>query len=258
MIAELKKYRFLLEQLVSRDFKTKYKRSVLGVLWSLLYPLITMLIMNFIFSNLFKFSVKNYPIYIFSGLLIWNYFNDAISQSMMSVISNAQIIKKIYIPKMIFPLSKAISSCINLGISAVVLLIIAMITGVTPTWTWLLLPYPLVCVLLFSLGFSFIMSACVVFLRDLQYLWGILGMIWMYMTPIIYPMDIIPAKYGAIIFVLKLNPIYHYVSYVRQVVMEGRVPTLAYHAVCLASAVIMLVVGRWVFNKLEDRFILYI
>ena len=102
------------------------------------------------------------------------------------------------------------------------------------------------------------MSACVVFLRDLQYLWGILGMIWMYMTPIIYPMDIIPAKYGAIIFVLKLNPIYHYVSYVRQVVMEGRVPTLAYHAVCIASAVLMLVVGRWVFNRLEDRFILYI
>lgn len=258
MIAELRKYRFLLEQLVSRDFKTKYKRSVLGVLWSLLYPLITMLIMNFIFSNLFKFSVKNYPIYIFSGLLVWNYFNDAISQSMMSVINNAQIIKKIYIPKMIFPLSKAISSCINLGISAVVLLIIAMITGVTPSWTWLLLPYPLACVLLFSLGFSFIMSACVVFLRDLQYLWGIIGMIWMYMTPIIYPMDIIPVKYGAIIFVLKLNPIYHYVSYVRQIVMEGRVPTMAYHAVCLASAVIMLVVGRWVFNKLEDRFILYL
>jgi len=258
MIAEMIKYRFLLEQLVSRDFKTKYKRSVLGVFWSLLYPLATMLIMNFIFSNVFKFTVKNYPIYIFSGLLIWNYFNDVVSQSMMSVIVNAQIVRKIYLPKMIFPLSKTISSCINLAISTVVLLFIALVTGITPAWSWLLLPYALICVLLFSLGFSFVMSACMVFLRDLQYLWGIIGMMWMYMTPIIYPMDIIPEKYAAIVFILKLNPIYHYVSYVRQIVMEGRVPSLGYHAVCLFSALFMLYIGRKVFVKLEDRFILYL
>ena len=258
MIAELKKYRFLLEQLVSRDFKTKYKRSVLGVFWSLLYPLVTMLIMNFIFSHLFRTNIENYPIYIFSGLLIWNYFNDVIVQSMMSIISNGLIIRKIYIPKFIFPLSKTVSSCINLGMSAVVLLAIALITGVHPSWSWLLLPYVMACVLIFSLGFSFIMSACMVFLRDLQYLWGIFSMIWMYMTPIIYPMDIIPDKYAPIVFFLKLNPIYHYVSYVRQIIMEGRVPTLAYHLVCLTSAVLMLVIGRWVFKKLEDRFILYL
>lgn len=258
MIAELKKYRFLLEQLVARDFKTKYKRSVLGVFWSLLYPLVTMLIMNFIFSNIFKFSVSNYPIYIFSGLLIWNYFNDVVSQSMMSVILNAQIIRKIYLPKFIFPLSKTVSSCINLLISTVVLLLIALITGIQPAWSWFLLPYALVCVLLFALGFSFVISAIMVFLRDMQYLWGIIGMLWMYMTPIIYPMDIIPAKYGPIIFVLKLNPIYHYVSYVRQVVMEGRVPSLAYHAVCMFTALLMLFVGRAIFNKLEDKFILYL
>ncbi len=258
MIAEIKKYRFLLEQLVSRDFKTKYKRSVLGVFWSLLYPLATMLIMNFIFSNVFKFTVDNYPIYIFSGLLIWNYFNDVVSQSMMSVITNAQIVRKIYLPKMIFPLSKTISSCINLGISTVVLLFIALVTGISPAWSWFLLPYALICVLLFSLGFSFIMSACMVFLRDLQYLWGIIGMMWMYMTPIIYPIDIIPEKYATIVFILKLNPIYHYVSYVRQVVMEGRVPSLGYHAVCLFTALLMLYIGRKVFAKLEDRFILYL
>jgi len=258
MFAEMKKYRFLLDQLVSRDFKTKYKRSVLGVLWSLLYPLVTMLIMNFIFSFVFRMNINNYPIYIFSGLLIWNYFNDVISQSMMSIIHNGQIIRKIYIPKFIFPLSKSISSCINLGISAVVLLVIALLTGIQPSWSWLLLPYVLVCVLLFSLGFSFVMSASMVFLRDLQYLWGIIGMIWMYVTPIIYPISIIPEKYAAVVFVMKLNPIYHYVAYVRQVVMEGRVPTLSYHAVCLASALLMLVIGRWVFSKLEDRFILYL
>ncbi len=258
MIAEIRKYRFLLEQLVSRDFKTKYKRSVLGVLWSLLYPLLTMLIMNFIFSNVFKFAVPNYPLYIFSGLLVWNYFNDAINQSMLSIIQNGQIIRKIYIPKMIFPLSKSVSGAINFGISALVLLLIALATGVRPAWSWLLLPYVMVCSMLFALGFALVISSCMVFLRDLQYLWGIVGMIWMYATPIIYPMDIIPQQYAPIIFIMKLNPIYHYVGYVRQIIIEGRPPTLWWHGICLLSALAMLAFGRWVFNKLEDRFILYL
>ena len=252
-----KKYSFLLQQLIARDFKVKYKRSVLGVIWSLLYPLLTMSVMAIVFSNVFKFSTPgvNYLVYLMSGLVMFNYFSEASNLAMSSVVSNFSLINKIYIPKYIFPLSKCLFIGINFLLTLIPLYIIIFATGTGVNIYHLLLPYPIICLFMFTLGIGLFLSAVSVFLRDMFYIYGIIITTWTYLTPIMYDISLISAKLQPI---LKLNPLYHYINFAREIILYNRIPQPISWIVCLVSSMLVLLIGIIVFKKNQDKFIYYV
>ena len=188
-----KKYGFLLQQLVTRDFKVKYKRSVLGIVWSLLYPIMMMAVMAVVFSNVFKFSTPgvSYLAYLLIGLTYFNYFSEASNLAMSSVVANFSLINKVYIPKYIFPLSKCLFVGINFLLTLIPLYVVIIATGTGLNWWHLLLPFSFICLFLFTVGMGFILSTISVFLRDMFYIYGIIITIWTYLTPIMYDISII-------------------------------------------------------------------
>ena len=257
IITNLKKYSFLLQQLVSRDFKVKYKRSFLGVIWSLLYPILTMIVMAIVFSNIFRMSTPgvSYLAYLLSGLVVFNYFSEASNLAMSSVVANFSLLNKIYIPKYIFPLSKCLFVGINFLLTLIPLYIVLLATGTGINIYHIFLPYAFVCLFMFTLGMGFILSAISVFLRDMFYIYGIVIMMWTYLTPIMYDITMIDAKLQ---FFLKLNPLYHYIDFAREILLYGRIPQLFTWAVCLLSSVAVLLIGMLVFKKNQDKFIYYV
>ena len=256
-ITNFKKYSFLLQQLISRDFKVKYKRSVLGIVWSLLYPLLTMAVMAIVFSNIFKFSTPgvNYLVYLMSGLIMFNYFSEASNLAMSSVVANFSLINKIYIPKYIFPLSKCLFVGINFLLTLIPLYIIIFATGTGVNIYHLLLPFTFVCLFMFTLGMGLILATNSVFLRDMFYIYGIIIMIWTYLTPIMYDISLISTKLQPF---LKLNPIYHYINFAREIILYNRIPQPFTWVVCLISALVVLIIGIVVFKKNQDKFIYYV
>lgn len=257
VMINLKKYSFLLQQLVSRDFKVKYKRSVLGIVWSLLYPILTMVVMAIVFSNVFKFSTPgvSYLAYLLSGLIMFNYFSEASNLSMSSVVGNFGLLNKIYIPKYIFPLSKCLFVGINFLLTLVPLYIVLFATGTGVNWYHLFLPYSYLCLFMFTLGMGFILSAVSVFLRDMFYIYGIIIMMWTYLTPIMYDISLISANLQPW---LKLNPLYHYINFAREIILYGRMPQPFTWVTCLVSSVAVLLIGVIVFKKTQDKFIYYV
>ena len=250
-----KKYRFLIEQLVARDFKTKYKRSVLGYLWSFLNPLLTMLVQYIVFSTIFRSGIENYPVYLLSGIILFNFFSEAVGQGLGSIVYNASLITKVYVPKYIYPVTKVASTSINLFISIIPLLLVTMLTGVKITPAILLLPFVLGCLLLFCVGMVLMLSAAMVFFRDTQYLWGIISMVWMYATPLFYPENIIPPHFR---FIQTCNPMYHMIKFARTIFIDGVSPAPSLYGTCILSAVLTCIVGAFVFKKTQDKFVLYI
>ena len=257
VMINLKKYSFLLQQLVSRDFKVKYKRSVLGIVWSLLYPILTMVVMAIVFSNVFKFSTPgvSYLAYLLSGLIMFNYFSEASNLSMSSVVGNFGLLNRIYIPKYIFPLSKCLFVGINFLLTLVPLYIVLFATGTGVNWYHLFLPYSYLCLFMFTLGMGFILSAVSVFLRDMYYIYGIIIMMWTYLTPIMYDINLISANLQPW---LKLNPLYHYINFAREIILYGRMPQPFTWVTCLVSSVAVLLIGVIVFKKTQDKFIYYV
>ena len=257
VMINLKKYSFLLQQLVSRDFKVKYKRSVLGIVWSLLYPILTMIVMAIVFSNVFKFSTPdvNYLAYLLSGLVMFNYFSEASNLSMSSVVANFGLLNKIYIPKYIFPLSKCLFVGINFLLTLVPLYIVLFATGTGINLYHIFLPYAYLCLFMFTLGMGFILSAVSVFLRDMFYIYGIIVMMWTYLTPIMYDINMISANLQPW---LKLNPLYHYINFAREIILYGRIPQPFTWITCLVSSVAVLLIGVIVFKKTQDKFIYYV
>lgn len=254
-IMALKKYRFLITQLVSRDFKSKYKRSVLGVLWSFLNPLLTMFVQYLVFSNLFRFDIPYYPVYLLCGIVIFNYFTEACGMTLSSIVGNASLITKVYVPKYIYPLSRVLSSFNNLLISMIPLFLVAFASGLYPSKALLLLPFVLCCLALFCLGFGMLLSVLMVFFRDTHFLWGIFSMIWMYLTPIFYPESILPPSVSSL---LKINPMYYYIKFVRTCVMEGISPEPIMYLQCFLFAMGTFLIGAFVFKKTQDSFVLYL
>ena len=257
IMANLKKYSFLLQQLVARDFKVKYKRSVLGIVWSLLYPILTMAVMAIVFSNVFKFSTPgvSYLAYLMSGLVMFNYFNEASNLSMSSVVANFSLLNKIYIPKYIFPLSKCLFVGINFMLTLIPLYIVLLATGTGVNIYHVFLPYAFLCLFMFTLGMGFILSAISVFLRDMFYIYGIVLMMWTYLTPMMYDIKLISENLQ---LWLKINPMYHYINFVREIVLYGRNPQPFTWVVCLISSMIVLIIGIITFRKTQDKFIYYI
>lgn len=251
----LKKYGFLIRQLVARDFKVRYKRSVLGVFWSFLNPLLTMVVQYIVFSQLFRSDIENYPVYLLSGLVVFNFFSEGVGQALGSIVGNASLITKVYIPKYIYPVTRVLSSGINLLMSLAPLMIAALLTGEQFTKAYWMLPYILGCVMVFTAGLGMILAAGMAFFRDIQFLWGILSMLWMYLTPLFYPVSIVPEGFrGAVLH----NPMYVFVGAVRDIVMEGMAPRPMVFFQCTWIALVMLAIGSLVFKKTQDRFVFYI
>lgn len=252
-----KKYGFLLQQLVSRDFKVKYKRSVLGIVWSLLYPILMMAVMAVVFSNVFKFSTPgvSYLAYLLIGLTYFNYFSEASNLAMSSVVANFSLINKVYIPKYIFPLSKCLFVGINFLLTLIPLYVVIIATGTGLNWWHLLLPFSFVCLFLFTVGMGFILSTISVFLRDMFYIYGIVLTIWTYLTPIMYDISIINPTLQ---FIMKLNPMYQFINFARSIILYGNCPTIGQFAGCAVSALVIFFLGIFIFKKKQDKFIYYV
>lgn len=257
MITNLKKYSFLLQQLISRDFKVKYKRSVLGVVWSLLYPVMMMAVMAIVFTNVFRFTTPgvNYLVYLQVGLTFFNYYSEASNLAMSSVVANFSLINKVYMPKYIFPLSKCLFVGINFMLTLIPLYVVIFLTGTGINIYHLVLPYAVVCLFLFTLGVSFILSTIAVFLRDMFYIYGIFITILTYMTPIMYDINALNPKFQILI---KCNPLYHIITFARTIILYDQMPSLKAFLICGASGIICLVVGVYVFRKNQDKFIYYV
>ena len=249
------RYQFLLKQLVGRDFKTKYKRSVLGMAWSFLNPLLTMAVQYVVFSTLFKSGTPNYPVYLLSGIVFFNFFNEAISMGMTSITGNAALIKKVYMPKYIYPFSKLLSSLINFTLSFIPLLLVMLATGTPVRASLLLLVFDIACLLGFVMGMILLLSTAMTFFQDTQFLWGVIGMMWMYVTPIFYTEQIIPAQF---LMVYHMNPMYQYITFARICIIDGVSPAPTAYLWCLLSSVVVLLLGIHTFKKYQDRFVLYL
>lgn len=255
LLRTLQTYKFLIKQLVMRDFKTKYKRSVLGILWSFLNPILTMFVQYIVFSTLFKSNVPNFVVYLLSGIVCFSFFSEATSMGLGAIVQNSSLITKVYVPKYIYPVTRVLSSTVNLALALIPLLITVVASGTRITSAILLLPFPLLCLILFSLGMSFILSSLMVFFRDTQFLWGVINMLWMYMTPIFYPDTIIPAQY---LTIYKMNPLYHVIRFIRIILIDGVSPEPKAYALCFILAVIPLAIGLLVFKKTQDKFVLHL
>ena len=254
-IIAVKKYRFLIRQLVSRDFKTKYKRSVLGVLWSFLNPLLMMLVQFFVFSTVFKNNVPNFAAYLIIGTVMFNFFSESCGMTLGSILGNAGLITKVYMPKYIYPLTRTLSSVVNLTISLIPMLFVCLLTGVHFQKSAFLALFFFVCLIIFCLGLGLFLSTSMVFFRDTQFLWNVLSMMWMYATPIFYPETIIPEKFR---LVLNINPLYHFLKNTRICILDGISPEPVVYFRCLMIALGMLIIGAAVFYKNQDQFVLYL
>ena len=255
MFQKLKKNSFLFQELVHRDFTKKYKRTVLGIAWSVLSPLLSLLVMNLIFGTLLGSEIEHYTIYLFSGQLIFSFFSDSTTEGMTSLLNNADIFTKVNVPKYLFLFSKNVSSLINFGITLAVYFLFVLAKRVAITWKFLLLAYPILCLVIFNLGVGLILSALYVFFRDIQYLYSIFTMLLMYMSAIFYSIDTFP-QIGKNLFLL--NPIYVYIRYFRKIVLEQTIPTIWFHLIAIGYALIVFAIGSWIYKKKNHSFLYYV
>lgn len=251
----LRNYIPLMQELVKRDLKVKYRRSILGYLWSLLNPLLMMCVMSYVFSTIFDSTIPNFPLYLICGQTLWNFFNESTNMAMYSVIQNGSLIKKVYIPKFIFPLSRVLSCFVTMSFSLVAILIVMLFTRATVYWTILLFWVPLVFLFLFCCGIGMVLSALSVYFRDITHLYSVLTLAWMYATPVFYDISMLPANVQATI---AWNPMYHFITFFRSLILYGQVPTWDVWVICIVSSVAVLCIGLFVFKKLQKNFILYI
>ena len=218
IIEKLKKHQFLFEELVKRDFKKKYKRTVLGMAWSVLSPLLTLLVMSLVFTQFFGRNMAHYTTYLFCGNLVFSYFNEATSQGMTSLTGNSGIFSKVNVPKYLFLFSKNVQTLINFGLTLIVFFIFCIFDHITFTWRFILLLYPIALLVLFNVGVGLILSAWFVFFKDIQYLWSVFTQLLMYMSAIFYTID---GYSQTVQNIFLLNPVYLFIRYFRKIVIEA-------------------------------------
>ena len=256
---------YLLYNLVSRDFKIRYRRSVLGVAWSMLNPLLMMIVMSLIFSNIFRFQFDMYPyaIYLLLGQVFFTIFQDGTNGSLRSIIDAAPLIKKVYVEKIIFPTEKIFFAVVNFCFSLIAVLLVLMFFGMVPSWKIILVPVLLLLLVLFTLGAGYLISSLTVFFRDIEHLWNVLTTLWFYLTPIFWPYDALAGNGLSWVYtIIQFNPMYHFVSCFRQMITGISLPSdigvAAELGLCAMFAIATFVVGLFTFKKLEKKFILYI
>lgn len=249
------KYNNLLRELVYRDIKVRYRRSFLGMLWTVLNPLLMMVVITIVFSTLFKQNIENFPIYYLAGTLVFSFNSETTSNALYSIIGNSALMKKVYIPKYLFPLSKTVSGLVNFGFSMIAMFIVMLILRVEFRATLLLIPIPLFYVFMFAAGSGLFLAAATVFFRDIANFYGVFVMAWTYFTPVFYPVSILPESAMSLMY---LNPMYHYVDYMRKLILYGQFPGMKENLICFMFGALSLAIGIWVFYKRQDRFVLFI
>ena len=255
-ISVFAKYRHLLEQLVITDIKLKYRRSFLGYLWSVLNPLLIMVVMSVVFTAMFKRTIPHFPVYLLVGNLLFSYMRESTSHSISAITSHSALLKMTYIPKYMFVLSKVISDFVNLLFSLVALIIVMFATGVNFTKFFPLIIIPLAELFIFCLGLSMFLSQAAVFFRDIQYIWGVVCTAWMYLTPIFYAVDTLPDNIRW--FIMRFNPMFYYVTLFRDYTWQGHrawEQNIIRGGIC---SVFTLIIGVILFMKNKDKLILYI
>lgn len=255
MIKKYTQYCFLFEELVKRDFKKKYKRTILGMAWSVLSPLLQLLVMRLVFTQFFGRTTAHYTTYLFAGNLVYAYFSDSSTQGMTSLMGNASIFTKINIPKYLFLFSKNVQTLINFILTLCVFFLFCVFDHIEFTWRIIFLLYPITCMVLFNIGVGLILSAFFVFFRDIQYLWSIFIQLLMYMSAIFYTID--NYSYQAQCLFL-LNPIYLFIRYFRKIVIDATIPTMWFHLLMIIDVAVVLGVGCWMYKRYNHQFLFYV
>lgn len=255
ILSKMRQYQFLFEELVKRDFKKKYKRTILGMAWSILSPLLMLLVMKLVFTQFFGRTTPHYTTYLFCGNLVFTYFKDSTNQGMSSLMGNAGIFTKVTIPKYLFLLSKNVQTFINFGLTLCVFFLFCVLDHIKFTWKILLLVYPILCLILFNIGVGLVLSALFVFFRDIQYLWSVFTQLLMYMSAIFYTIE--QYEYTTQCLFL-LNPVYLFIRYFRKIVIEATIPTLWFHLLMAADVLIVLAIGCWMYKKYNTKFLYYV
>lgn len=253
-IENMRSNAFLFQQLVNRDFQQKYKRTVLGMAWSVLSPLCQLLVMMVVFKNLFGRSVNHYVIYMFAGNIIWSYFNESTTQGMSSLMNNSAVISKINVPKYLFLLSQNVSALINFSLTIGIFFMFCLVDHIDFTPAMFMLPYSVCCLVIMNVGIGMVLSALFVFFRDIQYLYRIFLTILNYLCAIFYTLDHFSPQMQRLFL---LNPVYANIRYWRIIVLEGHVPSLRYHILLLCYALFFLAIGAFIYKKYNHRFIYY-
>lgn len=250
------KYKDLLKLLVAKTVKLKYRRSILGYIWSVLNPLLIMIVMTIVFSSIFGRNIENFPVYLFCGQLLFNFMSSSTHQATQSITGNAALLKKTYVPKYIFTVAKVTSCAVDMIFSFGALLIIMVVTGAGFSWHNLLFPFVIIQLYLFCIGLGLFLAQASVFFRDVEFIYNAVTTAWMYLTPIFYPIESLSAPIRYLI--QKFNPMYFYVTQFRDLVYSGQLPSLYNVMGGCICAVLMMVIGVWCFMKTEDNFIMHI
>lgn len=257
---ELDKNRFILKQLVTKDFKRKYRRSVLGIAWSVLNPLMMMIVMSVVFSFVFRADIENYPLYLILGNITFSFMSESTSQALMSFIDAAPLLKKVRVSRFVFPVQKVLFALVNFTFSLVAVALVMLWFRVVPTWHIIWLPVCLFLLVLFCSGIGLIVGSLAVFFRDVVHLWSVILTAWTYLTPIFW----VPTQLAAngapawVMSIVELNPMYGFVTFMRDIFLWNQNPSMQTLALCVIWAAIMLGIGILVFHKTQHKFILYI
>lgn len=259
---ETEKDLFILHQLVSKDFKLKYRRSVLGVAWSVLNPLLMMIVMAVVFSTMFAAArggdIPNYPLYLILGNITFAFMSDSTTAAMHSIIDAAPLLKKVKVHRFVFPVQKALFALVNFAFSLVAVALVMLWFRIVPTWHIIWLPVCLVLLVAFCMGLGLLLSALSVFFRDVMHLWGVIITAWTYFTPIFWSINFIDQMHPALQFLMRANPMYSYLAFMRDIFLYQTSPSLQTLLACAVWAVIALALGYAVFHKNEHKFILFI
>lgn len=261
---EFQKDAFILRQLVTKDFKIKYRRSVLGVAWSVLNPLLMMIVMAIVFSTIFaqgrngSITPEMYPLYLIVGNVTFSVMSESTNQALMSIIGAAPLLKKVKVHRWVFPVQKVLFSLVNFAFSLVAVALVMLWFHIVPTWHLILLPIVLVLLMCFCMGVGMMLSALTVFFRDVMHLWSVVITAWTYVTPIFWTTDFIAQMPHIVRLIVYANPMYNYIQFMRDIFLFQTTPTLFTVGMCFAWAIIALAIGYFVFHKSEHKFILYI
>jgi ABC-2 type transport system permease protein len=250
-LTELYRYRYLLWNLISRDLKVRYKRSVLGFLWAMINPLLTMAVLLVVFMRLFRFQVDHYPVYILAGLLLWSMFSRGSSVAMRAVLDNSGVRRQIYVPASVFVAAAVGSALVNLLFAIIPLLILSLANGVPPRLTWLYLPVPILQTTLFTFGVGVILAALAVFFADMLDIYDVILSAYFYLTPIIYPMSILPPL---LVRLQLFNPASYLIDAFRLPLIDGVLPSLGHVLISTGAVLILLAAGWTLFTRLSDQF----
>lgn len=255
LVVDSYRYRELIWALALKEIKLRYKRSVLGFLWALLNPALMMIVLTLVFSTIMRFAIPHYAIFLLSVLLPWTFFSQSLSYAVDSIVGNADLIKKVSVPKLVFPMAAVVSNVINLLLSLIPLAILVPLLRHPFYWTWIYLPIPMLALIIFTMGATFFFAAANVYYRDVAHIVQIILSAWFYITPIIYSVDMLPEKYR---WLFKLNPIIYVINGFRLAVYYGMLPKMQSVLASFACAFVALFIGFTLFRKYQDNFVFYV